>query len=407
MAAQARVHKTKVSDMEHQASIIRQFHAACEHGNVGAVHKILSQHQPSSDKLDIANSTNPETGWTPTHYAMRDENLALLAVLLSHGASIEQQVNDPRDLLMAKSRQELPSLGKNIQQVNDPRDLLMAKSRQELRSLGKSTPGASYVFSCGKSDFQLGYVTGESVAVQRVPRLVPNLIGVKQLAAARYHTVAVLNNGQVCTWGVGTGGRLGHGNEYTLFAPTVVEALKSSSVVALLAVAGDSHTMVLASTGVAFAWGVNKHGQLGIGGGGSGNGGGGAKLCVKPTLPLDEDRSSTQGESPAAVDVLPASNCADSSTTCQLTPKRVRPPPESRKFVALACSSTHSVALCSSGRVYTWGCNSHGQLGHRDAHMSGKRVQYVPKVVDHLERIGVGNGTSGSGRGSLIKTIQV
>ena len=48
----------------------------------------------------------------------------------------------------------------------------------------------------------------------------------------------------------------------------------------------------------------------------------------------------------------------------------------------ITCGWSHSVALTSNGRVYTWGNGDHGKLGHG----SGKKVstpQMVEKLKDH------------------------
>ena len=45
----------------------------------------------------------------------------------------------------------------------------------------------------------------------------------------------------------------------------------------------------------------------------------------------------------------------------------------------ITCGWSHSVALTSEGRVYTWGNSDHGKLGHG----SGRKVS-VPQLVDKL-----------------------
>jgi len=41
-------------------------------------------------------------------------------------------------------------------------------------------------------------------------------------------------------------------------------------------------------------------------------------------------------------------------------------PDDSAHVVKLAAGSRHSLALTNHGRVYGWGCNDYGQLGHAD-----------------------------------------
>ena len=39
---------------------------------------------------------------------------------------------------------------------------------------------------------------------------------------------------------------------------------------------------------------------------------------------------------------------------------------EKTNWSQIACGGCHTVALTKEGKVYTWGCNSNGQLGHGD-----------------------------------------
>lgn len=67
---------------------------------------------------------------------------------------------------------------------------------------------------------------------------------------------------QVFAWGCNTSGQLGLGDVQTRHVPALVDALWALPVVQLAA--GDSHSLALTSNGYMFAWGSNKHGQLGL-----------------------------------------------------------------------------------------------------------------------------------------------
>jgi len=67
----------------------------------------------------------------------------------------------------------------------------------------------------------------------------------------------------VYAWGLGAGGRLGLGHFKTVGAPCKVDALAGVHVT--LVVAGYYHSMCLAESGEAFAWGSGDAGQLGSG----------------------------------------------------------------------------------------------------------------------------------------------
>mmetsp|Transcript_21486 Transcript_21486/g.30089 ORF Transcript_21486/g.30089 Transcript_21486/m.30089 type:complete len:607 (+) Transcript_21486:80-1900(+) len=175
---------------------------------------------------------------------------------------------------------------------------------------------------------------GDTEGHQYTPKLLEKLAGkrVIQLSACGFHTGCLTDNHEVWTWGEGKFGRLGHGAERNCHSPRMVEALlgKRPKQVAC----GGFHTAVITEDGKMYTFGGGEHGQLGHN----------EKLNkVKPTL----------------VQAL------DDIIVTQIT-----------------CGWSHSVALTSKGRVYTWGNGDHGKLGHG----SGKKVstpQLVEKLKDH------------------------
>jgi hypothetical protein len=84
-----------------------------------------------------------------------------------------------------------------------------------------------------------------------------------RVACGDAHSLALTQDGQVYAWGLGAGGRLGLGHFKTVGAPCKVDALAGVHVT--LVVAGYYHSMCLAESGEAFAWGSGDAGQLGSG----------------------------------------------------------------------------------------------------------------------------------------------
>ncbi|KAF3653448.1 putative protein IQ-DOMAIN 32-like [Capsicum annuum] len=80
---------------------------------------------------------------------------------------------------------------------------------------------------------------------------------------ASCHCVALDTEGRCYTWGRNEASQLGHGDKITRDRPTVVSELSKFKIVK--AAAGRSHTVVVTDDGQSFAFGWNKHGQLGIG----------------------------------------------------------------------------------------------------------------------------------------------
>lgn len=154
---------------------------------------------------------------------------------------------------------------------------------------------------------QLG--TGDTV-----DRLYPTqVVGLPEpavhVAAARWHTCAVLESGKVSCWGEGTRGQLG--GRASSSRPVLVPGLTGAARLAL----GDNSSCALLGSGAVWCWGSNGYGELGHGD----------------------------------------------------TEEHVRPVPvvgfATKGAVALASGSHHWCLLTREGGVRCWGYNEHGQVG--------------------------------------------
>ncbi len=86
-----------------------------------------------------------------------------------------------------------------------------------------------------------------------------SLSGVKAIDANHYQSMALLNNGQVITWGDNGYGQLGIGNTTDNANPTIVNTNSGISSIS----AGYYHTIAIDSDGTLEAWGRNANYQLG------------------------------------------------------------------------------------------------------------------------------------------------
>lgn len=88
-----------------------------------------------------------------------------------------------------------------------------------------------------------------------VPRITQSLAGqvVVQVTCGSYHTAAVSGNGDLFTWGGGMYGKLGHGNEMGHSTPKRVEALTGLAVSQIAC--GSRHTVAVVSNGALYSWG--------------------------------------------------------------------------------------------------------------------------------------------------------
>lgn len=99
--------------------------------------------------------------------------------------------------------------------------------------------GLCYTWGMG-SYGQLGHGDFASSAL---PRAVPNLPPVEEVACGLYHTMSILQNGNSASWGWGEYGQLGHDDGEDSCDPRVIHSLQGYKV--LQAACGLYHTCAL------------------------------------------------------------------------------------------------------------------------------------------------------------------
>lgn len=177
---------------------------------------------------------------------------------------------------------------------------------------------------------QLGGLKGSKVKIptfsQSISRLRPIC-----LAGGSKSLFVVSEDGKVYACGEGTNGRLGLGHNCNVATPRQVPVLHQYVVKKVAVHSGGKHALALTLDGKVFAWGEGEDGKLGLGN----------------RLTMDK---------PRIIDSL-----------------------LSKKIRDIACGSSHSAAITSSGELYTWGLGEYGRLGHGDNYN-----QYKPKLVQSL-----------------------
>ncbi|KAL3828230.1 hypothetical protein ACJIZ3_017032 [Penstemon smallii] len=198
------------------------------------------------------------------------------------------------------------------------------------------------IFSWGEeSGGRLGHGVDSDVLH---PKLIDSLSNsnIELVACGEYHSCAVTLSGDLYTWGDGHLGLLGHGNEVSHWVPKRVngplEGIHVSSISC-----GPWHTAVVSSAGQLFTFGDGTFGVLGHG-----------------------DRESVS--KPREVESL-----------------------KGLRTVRAACGVWHTAAVvevmvgsssssnCSSGKLFTWGDGDKGRLGHGD-----RESKLVPTCVAAL-----------------------
>lgn len=249
------------------------------------------------------NARDGESGWSSLHRALHFGHLAVASILLKSEASVaieDSKSRTPVDLLSGPVLQangngdgsvvtELYSWGSgvnyqlgtgnaHIQKLPCKVDSLHGSSIKcissaKFHSVAVSAHGEVYTWGFGRGgrlghpDFDIH--SGQAAVI--TPRQVTSGLGarrVKAIAAAKHHTVAATEGGEVFTWGSNREGQLGYTSVDTQATPRKVSSLKSKIV---SVAAANKHTAVVSDSGEVFTWGCNREGQLGYGTSNSGS----------------------------------------------------------------------------------------------------------------------------------------
>ncbi|ETV72802.1 hypothetical protein H257_12165 [Aphanomyces astaci] len=193
---------------------------------------------------------------------------------------------------------------------------------------------------------QLGHGVEEDIDMcVKFPRPVQALSmhRIARVACGGLHTMALTHEGSVFTWGCNDDGALGRIGDENL--PGQVTGFPEGTTIVTI-VGGDCHTTAVAVDGSVFTWGSYKDKE--------------GKLWCDGPSPNDTFKKK------------------------QLTPYLV---PTLANVVDVKSGSSHNLARCADGHVYSWGLGEMGNLGRpvsteiRDAH-----GEYKLSVVfnDHL-----------------------
>ncbi|KAK5868547.1 hypothetical protein PBY51_009548 [Eleginops maclovinus] len=162
---------------------------------------------------------------------------------------------------------------------------------------------------------------------------IPLPIPVIQVACGNSHSLALTKGGDVFSWGLNSHGQLGLGKEVSLqFEPEPVFAL--SGVAVTQVTAGATHSLFLTLPGLVYCCGANKSGQLGLN-----------RVDVKGRFNI-----------------------------CMVPALR----PLGVSFIS--CGEAHSAVLTKDGKVFTFGEGRYGQLGHNSSDN-----EVIPRLVDGMD----------------------
>lgn len=163
------------------------------------------------------------------------------------------------------------------------------------------------------------------------------VLDAQNIACGRCHAVLVTKQGEIFSWGEGTGGKLGHGLEKDTHQPKFISSVRGMNFKSLAC--GEFHTCSVTQSGDLYTWG-------------------------------DGTRN---------VDLLGHG----SESSCWI-PKRVTGVLQGMHVSYVACGPWHTAVVASSGQLFTFGDGCFGALGHGDRTSSS-----VPRVVESLSEVRV------------------
>ncbi|XP_066478199.1 E3 ubiquitin-protein ligase HERC2 isoform X5 [Tiliqua scincoides] len=226
----------------------------------------------------------------------------------------------------------VPFLASDNEEEDDDKANTASLVRKKTVGLESAATIRTKVFVWGLNDKdQLGGLKGSKIKVPSFSETL-SALNVVQVAGGSKSLFAVTVEGKVYACGEATNGRLGLGlSSGTVPIPRQITALSNYVVKKVAVHSGGRHAMALTVDGKVFSWGEGDDGKLGH---------------------------------------FSRMNCDKPRLIEALKTKRIRD---------IACGSSHSAAITSSGELYTWGLGEYGRLGHGD-----NTTQLKPKMVKVL-----------------------
>lgn len=185
----------------------------------------------------------------------------------------------------------------------------------------------------------------ESFSMQ--PKQLLSNIQIRSVTCGHFMSAAISGDGVLYTWGRGTSGNLGHGDFQDVPTPRYVTSLSTKNT--LQVASGRNFTLALTDEGVVYSFGEAKNGQLGNG------------KAPPPST-----------DAPVGIPVVISSLVGMGVTSIQ-------------------CGQHHSVAIASSGELFTWGSGYYSRLGH-----PAMEDAWTPTQVAALKGISVKSASCGT-----------
>ena len=178
-------------------------------------------------------------------------------------------------------------------------------------------------------------------------------------------SLAVGSDGNAYAWGLNKSGQLGDGTETDKNKPVMVKMPDRTTYPDLpedftyvQVSAGDQYSLALGSDGYVYAWGLNNVGQLGNG-----------------TI------SGRYDKNPVPTRVRDPASPSDTS--------------KGLKAIQVSAGRWHSLAVDTDGNAWAWGSNSSGVLGNEDSNSYSPVLVQFPKDADTESAIQISQVSAG------------
>ena len=189
--------------------------------------------------------------------------------------------------------------------------------------------------------------------------LLPNLRNVKvvQIACGEFHSLALAENGDLYTWGMGFEGQLGLSSQYKVASsPRYLRFFFRKPVKFITC--GNNYSLAITNSCELYGWGENKLGQLGLG-----------KVQIVDT--------------PTRIDILDKygdqEGCATSESLVNNKLERVYTE-KPLKACYVSAGYSHTCVVTEEGYPVTFGLNIYGQLG-----LGNTITSFEPRLIEKDE----------------------
>ena len=236
---------------------------------------------------------------------------------------------------------------------------IIAIAAGDAHSLALRSDGRVFAWGANPSG-QLGLGDSGSGTDRLVPTEIPTLSNIVAIAAGDAHSFAVTAGGQLYAWGANGNARLGIGTTPSVQNTPALVPLSNVAAVAT----GQAHTLAMTGAGRVYGWGANSNGQVGVAP---------TTTVSAPTLIANlhvstiaaGDNHSAAIRADGALLLWGTSGSGqggNNSTAATNSVPTVISGPSSVGTISLG--DLHSLAVTSTGEVWTWGESSDGRLGN-------------------------------------------